>query len=59
MEKLRTKKINLQQAIDSFKIAVEDFEKVKNGSLKDPKDYIRDTVIKRFEFTEGIGLNAP
>jgi nucleotidyltransferase substrate binding protein (TIGR01987 family) len=51
MEQLKIKYKNLKQALEVFKISAEDFESVKKGTIKDTKNYIRDSSIKRFEFT--------
>lgn len=49
MEQLKTKYLNFATSLEALQSAVEDFEQVKKNSLPDPKNYIRDALLKRFE----------
>ena len=51
MEQLKIRYKNLETALKSLEISVDEFELVKKSQIEDTKDFIRDSVIKRFEFT--------
>jgi len=51
MDKLHYKYENLLAAYQAFKRIIDKFELVRKGELHDEDDIIRDSAIKRFEFT--------
>jgi len=51
MENLEKKYKNVSAALETLKKSVMDFEKVKSGQKEDKDNYLRDAVIKRFEYS--------